>query len=121
VAPDPRNAQLPVTFPVRTPSMRPGALQQNQALKLQSWLPTPVFLVGTDDYSKQWMVRNRDFLARQKAAGIVIDADNLAAFRSIQQVGQGLPMAPSSAEDLARRLRLSVYPVLIRADGVIVQ
>lgn len=122
VAPDASRAPLPVTFPVRTTSMRPGTLHSaTHGVKLQSWLPTGVFLVGTDEMSKAWIVRNRDVLARQRAAGIVVHADNMDAFRSVQVLGRGLPMAPSSAEDLAKRLRLNVYPVLIRPDGVIVQ
>ena len=122
VAPYPARAPMPVTFPVRTASMSPGKLQPTMpAAKLQSWLPTAVFLIGTDNMSKEWIVRNRDLLAKQRAAGIVVHADNIDAFRSIQTLGRGLPMAPSSAEELAKRLRLNVYPVLIRPDGVIAQ
>jgi integrating conjugative element protein (TIGR03765 family) len=122
VAPDAGRAPLPVTFPVRTASMSPGKLlPTTNAVKLQSWLPTAVFLIGTDDMSKAWIVRNRDLLAKQRAAGIVVHADNIEAFRSMQTLGHGLPMAPSSADELAKRLRLNVYPVLIRPDGVIVQ
>jgi integrating conjugative element protein (TIGR03765 family) len=122
VAPDAGGAPLPVTFPVRTASMSPGKLQPTaNAVKLQSWLPTAVFLIGTDDLSREWLVRNREVLAKQRAGGIVVHADNIDAFRSMQALGRGLPMAPSSADALAKRLRLNVYPVLIRPDGVILQ
>jgi integrating conjugative element protein (TIGR03765 family) len=122
VAPDAARARMPVTFPVRTAGMSPGKLQPTtHAVKLQSWLPTAVFLIGTDEMSKEWIVRNREVLAKQRAAGIVVQADNIDAFRSVQALGRGLPMAPSSAEALAKRLRLNVYPVLIRPDGTIVQ
>lgn len=122
VAPDAARAPMPVTFPVRTASMSPGKLQPTaNAVKLPSWLPTAVFLIGTDETSREWLARNRDVLAKQRAAGIVVHAENIDAFRSIQALGRGLPMAPSSAEELAKRLRLNVYPVLIRPDGVIVQ
>ena len=122
VAPDAAHAPLPVTFPVRTARMSPGKLlPTTNAVKLQSWLPTAVFLIGTDDMSKAWIVHNRDLLAKQRAAGIVVHADNIEAFRTMQTLGHGLPMAPSSADELAKRLRLHVYPVLIRPDGAIVQ
>ena len=122
MTPDAARAPMPVTFPVRTASMSPGKLQATMnAVKLQSWLPTAVFLIGTDEMSKEWLVRNRDLLAKQRAAGIVVHADNIDAFRSVQTLGRGLPMAPSSAEELAKRLKLNVYPVLIRPNGAIVQ
>lgn len=122
VAPDAARVPMPVTFPVRTASMRPGKLQSPlNAVKLPSWLPTGVFLIGTDEMSREWIVRNWEVLAKQRAAGIVVNADSIDAFRSVQALGRGLPMAPSSAVELAKRLRLNVYPVLIRPDGVVVQ
>ena len=112
---------LPMAFPIATESMRPGLLQAPVRLRTGGWLAAPMFIVGDDPQSRQWLAANRDKLRRLGASGLVINVANLDAFRSLRAVAPDLPMAPGSIEELARQASLSVYPLFVAADGQISQ
>ena len=111
-----------VAFPVTTASMTPGALAGSITIKQPVWLAQPVFFIGTDDRSKAWLQEKRDALRSANAIGIVVEAASYAAFRELQLLANGIPLAPASADGgLAQSLGVSAYPFLIRTDGSITQ
>ncbi len=110
-----------VSFPVRTASMTPSVLKTPHTINKPEWLVHPVFLIGADRQSRTWLAANLTRLQQLDALGIVVDADDYAAFRALQQVAVGLPLAPASADGLAPSLGLTVYPVLLHIDGEITQ
>jgi integrating conjugative element protein (TIGR03765 family) len=119
--PDPLTVPPAVTFPIHTTRMAPSSLRGLPTTRLKIRLTHPVFLVGVDPISVEWLTRNRGRLIDLGAAGTVVNAPTLEAFRSIQAVGRGLPIAFGSMDELATQWGLKVYPILIQADGVIVQ
>jgi integrating conjugative element protein (TIGR03765 family) len=112
---------LPVAFPVQTTSMRPGRLSAPVRLRTPGGLPAPMFIVGDDALSHQWLAANRQRLARMGASGVVANVTSLEALQALRRVAPGLPLAPAPLDSLAQDLGLGVYPVLIKADGQITQ
>lgn len=114
-------APLPMAFPITTPSMRPGPLQSPMRLRTAGGLLTPLFIVGDDPASKQWLSANRDALHRLGASGLVVNVASLDAFRSLRAIAPGVAMAPGSIETLARQSGLAVYPLFVATDGQVSQ
>jgi integrating conjugative element protein (TIGR03765 family) len=109
LAAPPGNSTLPVAFPVVTKSMRSGRLQ------------TPMFVVGDDSLSKQWLAANRQRLQRSGATGLVVNVASIEAFRALRALVPDVPMAPGSVEGLAQQASLSVYPLFVSVDGQVSQ
>lgn len=120
-APPPSTASVPLPFPIRTANMRPGVVTTTGRLATKPWLLRPMFFAGSDSVSREWLTRNAKQLAKAGASGIVVNVDTLQEFRALQALAPGVPMAPSSAEDVADQLNIHVYPVLITADGLLTQ
>lgn len=114
-------ASLPMAFPITTPSMRPGPLQAPTRLRTAGGLLAPLFIVGDDPGSKQWLSTNREALYRLGATGLVVNVASLDAFRSLRAVAPDVAMAPGSIETLARQSGLAVYPLFVATDGGVSQ
>ncbi|EDM1357314.1 integrating conjugative element protein [Salmonella enterica subsp. enterica serovar Newport] len=115
----PPSSVSPVTvdemLPVSTPEMTPGRVE-NRRSELTGM--TPVFLVGDDALSRRWLAQRRGDLQRLHATGLVVNVTDGTALRDLQALAPGLTLLPASASDIARRLGLAHYPVLITADGL---
>ena len=112
---------LPVAFPVQTASMRPGRLSAPQRIRTSGALNGPMFVIGDDAASRQWLTANRDRLVRRAATGVVANVASVESLRSLQRLAPGLPLAPASLDSLAQALGLTVYPVFIGVDGQVAQ
>jgi integrating conjugative element protein (TIGR03765 family) len=78
----------------------------------------PVFIVGDDDLSRNWMQKRSAELLRLGATGLVVNISSES--RWIRSANHpSVAMAPVQGGDLARRLQLAHYPVLITADGLV--
>ncbi|EIX6717523.1 integrating conjugative element protein [Salmonella enterica subsp. enterica] len=115
----PSPSASPVTvdemLPVSTPEMTPGRVE-NRRSELTGM--APVFLVGDDALSRRWLEQRRGDLQRLHATGLVVNVTDGTALRDLQTLAPGLTLLPTSASDIARRLGLTHYPVLITADGL---
>ena len=97
-------------FPVRSSRLSPGPIQGRviNATGLQ-----PFFLVGDDELSRRWLASRGETLRRLGAAGLAVNVANAERLAAIRSWAQGLAISPVSGDDLASRLGLSHYPVLI--------
>lgn len=100
-------------LPVISPSLSPGEVQPRT---LQLPALTRLFLVGDDPRSLAWLEHHAERLRQLGAAGLAIQVADMQALQRIRAAGPGLTILPISGEDLARRLDLRHYPVLIRTD-----
>lgn len=102
-------------LPVKSPSLSPGTFENrvHNAVGLQ-----PVFLVGDDELSRQWLLRRGDVLRDIKAVGWVVNVQRMAALTELRVLGTGLDMVPAAADDLAQRLGIEHYPALVTATGI---
>ena len=113
-----------VRFPIRS-GMVPGVLSEAQAqaarhLFRPEWLAHPVFLVGTDPLSRQWLAQHRQALIALGASGLVVQAESERAFKQVQQLAGGASLAPMVGDWLTSALRgagVKTYPLLVLADG----
>lgn len=111
----PAPADISDMLPVTTPEMSAGKVVSRE-LHLAGM--TPVFLVGDDQLSREWLTLRLDELKRLHATGLVVNVGDKAAFTELQQLIPGVTLLPASASEIARRLQLNHYPVLITSTGL---
>lgn len=129
--PQPENATLPAAkpaprmgnaaeaeaamFPVRSTQLSPGEVQHRviRAPGLR-----PLFLIGGDARSRAWLQQRQAALRELGAVGLVVNLESAAALAQLRRLAAGLTLSPASADDLAQRLGLRHYPVLITPTGV---
>ena len=111
----PTTLSVSTMLPVTTPEMSPGTVLSRQ-LNLQG-MP-PVFIVGNDDLSRSWIQKRSAELTKLGATGLVVNIASESELDSLKRIAPSLMMAPVQGGDLARRLQLAHYPVLITADGL---
>jgi integrating conjugative element protein (TIGR03765 family) len=107
--------QLPFTLPITTPSMQPGKVKATP--KALRYLQRPLFLVGADQLSKDWLAEKREQLIRLGAVGLLVEAKNQQEIQAVLAIAEGLRLVPASAEGFATRLGLSHYPILLSKEG----
>ncbi|MFB1118464.1 integrating conjugative element protein [Dickeya dadantii] len=102
-------------LPVRSPKLTPGTVARRviDAPGLQ-----PFFLVGDDEASHMWLQRQAASLRERKAIGLVVNVENEAGLALLRAITPDLQFAPVAADDLAERLGLQHYPVIITSSGI---
>ncbi|AIC21855.1 hypothetical protein EY04_23960 [Pseudomonas chlororaphis] len=102
-------------FPVQSTQLTPGSVQGRviNAPGLQ-----PMFLVGDDELSKTWLSQHREHLKQIQAVGIVINVANAERFAEVSRWAADLKLVPAPANELAGRLSIRHYPVLITATAI---
>jgi len=109
-------SQLPVpssltwVLPVHSARLSPGAVPP-RTLKMPGF--TPLFLVGQDTASLEWLAQHAQRLQDLGASGLAVEVADDRALRRIQAAAPGLDIWPVSGDDIAERLELQHYPVLI--------
>lgn len=102
-------------LPVFTPELRPGSMA-DRPLQLPGI--GALFLVGDDALSRDWLKANAGALAEQHAAGMIVNVTDMAAVLELRELAPGVSLAPASGSELARRLQIAHYPVLITDTGL---
>lgn len=114
VPPMSRHAEADM-LPIRSAVLTPGLVERRviEAPGLR-----PLFLVGDDERSRTWLVQRSDVLRLLGAVGLVVNVESPAALEDLRRLAPGLVLSPVSGDDLAQRLGLRHYPVLITATGI---
>lgn len=102
-------------LPVRSARLSPGD-EPRRVIRAPGL--TPLFLVGDDDRSRTWLKQRRTALQELRAVGLVVTVASPEALASLRRLAPGLTLAPASGDDLAQRLGIRHYPVLITATGI---
>lgn len=102
-------------LPVHSVTLTPGEVRRRT--HLAPGLPA-LFLIGDDPRSQVWLRERLPTLQRLKAIGLVVQVDSLARLEKLRKLAPGLTLSPASADDLAQRLKLEHYPVLITAGAI---
>lgn len=102
-------------LPVTTPELTPGKVS-DRSLQLPGI--GALFLVGDDPDSRAWLAHNAAALAQHHVAGMVVNVTTMDALQGLRDLAPGVRMAPAAGSELARRLRLDHYPVLITDTGL---
>ena len=102
-------------LPVRSARLSPGD-EPRRVIRAPGL--TPLFLVGDDDRSRAWLKQRRVELQAQRAVGLVVNVATPEALAALRRLAPGLVLLPVSGDDLAQRLGIKHYPVLITATGI---
>lgn len=98
-------------LPVISETLSPGRVEA-RPLELPAGT-TPFFLVGDDDLSLSWLEQRGDILRSMYAVGLVVNVQDAEGMKRLRSAASGLELRPVSGDDLAGRIGLSHYPVLI--------
>ncbi len=124
LAPEPTEQSAPLesmgvrgqgSFPVHSDQLTPG-----QALGRVINAPglQPLFLVGDDEMSKAWLTQRHEQLRHLQAVGLVVNVASAERFAEVRRWAGDLQMVPAPSNDLAQRLGIKHYPLLITATAI---
>lgn len=102
-------------LPVRSTQLSPGEVQRRV---IRAPGLTALFLIGDDERSRAWLRQRQAALRELQAVGLVVNVESAAALAELRRLSPGLTLSPASGDDLAQRLGLHHYPVLITSTGV---
>ena len=102
-------------LPVRSMRLSPGDVER-RVIEAPG-LP-PFFLIGDDDRSRTWLRQRSLRLHELHAVGLVVNVTSAKALAALRALAPGLSLSPVAGDDLAERLALHHYPVLITATGI---
>ncbi|RSH69221.1 integrating conjugative element protein [Stutzerimonas stutzeri] len=102
-------------LPVRSLRLSPGEVAR-RVIEAPG-LP-PLFLVGDDERSRAWLRQRALRLRELDAVGLVVNVVSAEALATLRTLAPELSLAPVAGDDLAERLGLRHYPVLITATGI---
>ena len=102
-------------LPVKSPQLSPGTVQKRT---IRAPGLVPFFIIGNDARSRAWLREHSEQLRELGAAGIVVNVDTLEELRSLRRLAPDLTLSPSHGDDIAQRLDLSHYPVLITSTAI---
>jgi len=98
-------------LPVESPSLTPGYVEA-RSLSLPEGT-TPFFLVGDDELSMSWLQQRGEVLRSLNAVGLAVDVSSADGLQQIRDAASGIEVRPMAGDDLAERLNIHHYPVLI--------
>jgi integrating conjugative element protein (TIGR03765 family) len=107
-------------LPVRSMRLAPGVVQRRLLPATPGAIPgvKPLFLVGDDAHSRAWLQQHQAALRALQAVGLVVNVESMDALRALRRVAPGLILSPVCGDELAQRLDLRHYPVLITSSGI---
>jgi|CXWL01.1.fsa_nt_gi integrating conjugative element protein (TIGR03765 family) len=103
-------------LPVATPELTPGALAPQTASL--PFLERPIFVIGADPLSQDWLQRYRQRLLTLKAIGLVVNVQTEAQFSLLKQLGAPLELVALSGASLASQFGFRHYPALISKSRI---
>ncbi|MGH8386124.1 MULTISPECIES: integrating conjugative element protein [Pseudomonas] len=101
--------------PVRSSLLSPGQIT-SRALNMPGL--QPFFLVGEDSQSLAWLHQRAAELQKMGAAGLAVEVANTEALARIRAAAPGITILPVNGNDIATRLQIEHYPVLITATSL---
>jgi len=102
-------------LPVRSPLLSPGQIK-SRALNMPGL--RPFFLVGEDTQSLAWLRQRATGLQEIGAAGLAVEVADTGALARIRAAAPGVTILPVNGNDIATRLQIEHYPVLITATSL---
>lgn len=84
----------------------------------QLQIDQPIFIVGVDDLSRQWLTKNSAYLKSINAIGIVTNVESGEMVDQLKLLAPGLALVSVPIDEIVDTFHLSNYPVLIDHEGV---
>lgn len=107
-------------FPVVTSSMQVGKVTDKESTEVPYQMATrPMFIVGYDPVSLNWLASNKEMLSEKRAVGFVVNIVRVDQMDELQNlVGEGVFIQPMSGDRLAEHLKIKHYPFYMDNRGV---
>jgi len=102
-------------LPVRSSHLSPGQITP-RSLSMPGL--RPFFLVGDDAQSLVWLRQRVAELQKIGAAGLAVEGADTEALARIRAAAPGIIILPVNGNDIAARLQIEHYPVLITATSL---
>lgn len=102
-------------LPVSSSRLRPGQITP-RTLNMPGL--RPFFLVGEDPHSLVWLRQRAVELLDIGAAGLAVEVTDIEALARIRAAAPGITILPVNGNDIATRLQIEHYPVLITATSL---
>ena len=102
-------------LPVRSALLSPGNAER-QSMDAPGL--RPLFLVGDDELSRTWLHQRAGSLRALGAVGLVVNVDSAEELARLRGLAPDLTLSPAYGDDLAQRLGIRHYPVLITSTGL---
>lgn len=102
-------------LPVRSKRLTPGHVTRRV---IAAPGLTPMCLIGDDRRSRTWLKERLATLQQLHAVGLVVQVSSYRDLKALRRSAPGVLLVPTSGDDIARRLHLHHYPVLITATGI---
>ncbi|ASV34878.1 integrating conjugative element protein [Pseudomonas reactans] len=99
-------------LPIRSSYLSPGQIT-SRALNMPGL--RPFFLVGDDPQSLTWLRQRAAELQELGAAGLAVEVADTEALARIRAAAPDITILPVNGNDIATRLQIEHYPVLITA------
>ncbi|MFW0756417.1 integrating conjugative element protein [Pseudomonas sp. H11T01] len=102
-------------LPVRSSQLSPGPITP-RTLNMPGL--QPFFLVGGDPQSLTWLRQRSAGLRDIGAVGLAVEVADTQSLARIRAAAPGLTILPVNGNEIAVRLQIEHYPVLIRATAL---
>lgn len=102
-------------LPVRSMRLTPGHVERRV---IAAPGLTPLCLIGADGQSRDWLRERLPTLQALHAVCLAVQVASAGELQALRELAAGVPILPASGDDIARRLDLHHYPVLITATGI---
>lgn len=102
-------------LPIRSSHLSPGQIT-SRTLDMPSL--RPFLLVGDDPQSLAWLRQRATELQEMGAAGLAVEVADTEALVRIRAAAPGITILPVNGNDIATRLQIEHYPVLITATSL---
>jgi integrating conjugative element protein (TIGR03765 family) len=110
-----------VEYPIVSKSLTVGRVGSEEGKDIKTGAVTsPLFIIGDDDVSKQWLKNNSAMLKKKKAIGLVVNVRSNEQMNALQAlVGQSVLLQPTNGDKLAQHLKIQHYPFYVDNSGVL--
>lgn len=102
-------------LPIRSAHLSPGQITP-RALNMPGL--RPFFLVGGDPQSLAWLRQRAAELQKIGATGLAVEVTDAEALARIRAAAPSITILPVNGNDIATRLQIEHYPVLITATSL---
>lgn len=101
--------------PVQSVLLSPGKVTSQ---KINLPLLQPIFIIGSDKQSLEWLSNHVSQLKALHAVGLLVNEENEDDLENIKKVSNGIPIIPVFGDEIARALQLKHYPALITSAEI---
>lgn len=106
-------------FPVVTESMSVGKLTEHEANNIRYRMVTqPLFIIGYDPVSINWLKKNKKLLKLKRAIGLVVNVGTKKQMAELNEIGDGVILQPTLGDSLSTNLNIKHYPFYMDNQGV---